>query len=163
MTIVLQAIGGDGFVGEPGAIAGFPAKATDHAEFGSAATGHVVASFAEFYHGGAVETALPSFLFGYFDKTIGFFVVGTFAAGMPFAVAGTTDFGFAPPTLAISPSAIGTASQVEMYICWFDPRTAASGGAVDAVFSSILMILLVPSPLERVGKQLFYVFQRDII
>ena len=82
---------------------------------------------------------------------------------MPFTVACTTNLGFAPPTFAISPPAIGTAGQVEMNLCWFDPRAAASGRAVDAVFSSILMIFLVPFPLECVGKQLFYVFQWDMI
>lgn len=102
-------------------------------------------------------------LFGYFDKALGFFVFGTFAAGVPFAVACTTDLGLAPATLAIPPPAIGAAGQVEMNICWFDPLATASGGAVDAVFSSILMILLVPFLLERVGEQLFYVSQGDMI
>lgn len=84
-----------GCVVEPGARAAFPFGTTDHAEFGAAATGHVVAAFFEFDGCGAVEAALPAFFFGDFRKAQRGFVGGAEARGVPFVVAAGADTGFA--------------------------------------------------------------------
>lgn len=153
----------DGIVIEPWTITRFPLEAAYHAKLSSAATRHVVASLFEFDHGRTVKTSLPSFRFGYLNKPLCFFVFGAFPGHVPFAVTSTTDFGFTPPTLAVFPPRIATAGSIDVNICGFDPFTAAFSGAVDTVFGSILLKLLVPFDLEWVGKQLLHVFQRDVI
>ena len=151
------------FVAEPRTIAGFPAEAANHTELGSAATGHVIASLFELDHSRAIEAALPSFGFRHLDKPLRLFVVGAFAADVPFPVASTTDLGFAPPTLAVLPPAIGTARRIDVNVCRFDPLAATSSGTVDTVFSRILLKLLVPFDLELIGKQFLHMFQGDMI
>lgn len=116
-----EAVGFDSFVIEPGAIARFPLEAADHAEFGAAATGHVVATFLELDSRGAVVTALPSFFLGDLDELLGRGVLGTFTAGMPFVVARAADFHFAPLAFAELPTPVGATTGIDVDVCRFDP------------------------------------------
>ena len=118
---VREAVGFDGLVVEPGAVAGFPLEAADHAEFGAAAAGHVIAAFFELDGGGAVEAALPSFFLCDLDEFLGGGVFGTFPAGMPFVVARAADFGLAPLAFAIFPASVGATAGIDVDMCRFDP------------------------------------------
>lgn len=62
--LVEQAVALDGLVVEHGAEAGLPFCTADHAEFGAAAAGHVVAAHLEFNGRFAVVAVLPAFFFG---------------------------------------------------------------------------------------------------
>lgn len=116
-----KAVGFDGFVIEPGAIARFPLEAADHAEFGAAATGHMVATFLELDGCGAIETSLPSFLLGNLDEFLRGDIFGTFAAGMPFVIARAANFRLAPLALAKLPASVGATAGIDGDICRFDP------------------------------------------
>lgn len=116
-----EAVGFDGFVVEPGAIARFPLEAADHAEFGAAATGHVVAAFLELDGRGAVETALPSLVLGDLDEFLRGGVFGAFAAGMPFVVARAADFHLASLAFAVFPASVGATAAIEVDMRGFDP------------------------------------------
>ena len=116
-----EAVGFDGFVVEPGAVARFPLEAADHAEFGAAATGHMVATFLQLDGCRAVETALPSFFLRNLDEFLRGGVFGTFAAGMPLIVARTADFRLAPLAFAIFPASVGAAAGIDVDMCRFDP------------------------------------------
>lgn len=108
-----EAVGFDGFVVEPGAIARFPLEAADHAEFGAAAAGHVVAAFLQLDGCGAVETALPPFFLRDLDEFLRGGVFGALAAGMPFVVTCAADFRLASLAFAIFPSSIGTTAGID--------------------------------------------------
>ena len=116
-----EAVGFDGFVVEPRAIARLPLEAADHAEFGAAATRHVVAAFFELDGGGAVEAALPAFFLGDLDEFLRRGVFGTFAARVPFVVAGAADFRLAPLAFAKLPAPVGPATGIDVDICRLDP------------------------------------------
>ena len=116
-----EAVGFDGFVVEPRAITRLPLEAADHAKFGAAAARHVVAAFLELDGGGAVEAALPAFFFGDLDEFLRRGVFGTFAARVPFVVAGTADFRLAPLTFAKLPAPIGPTACIDMDMCRLDP------------------------------------------
>ena len=118
---VEEAVGFDGFVVEPRAIARFPLESADHAEFGAAATGHVVAAFFQLDGGGAVETALPSFFLCDLDEFLGGGVFGAFAARVPFVVARAADFHLAPLAFAVLPASVGATAGVKVDVCRFDP------------------------------------------
>ena len=116
-----EAVGFDGFVVEPRAIARLPFEAADHAELGAAATRHVVAAFLELDGGGAVEAALPAFFFGDLDEFLRRGVFGTFAARVPSVVAGAADFRSAPLAFAKLPTPVGPTAGIDMYMCRLDP------------------------------------------
>lgn len=116
-----EAVGFDGFVVEPGAVACFPLEAANHAEFGAAATGHVIATFLQLDGCRAVETALPSFFLRDLDEFLRGGVFGTFAAGMPLIVARTADFHLAPLAFAIFPAFVSAATGIDVDMCRFDP------------------------------------------
>lgn len=116
-----EAVGFDGFVVEPGAIARFPLEAADHAEFGAAATGHVVATFLQLDGCGAVETALPSFFFRDLDELLRGGVFGAFAAGVPFIVACAAHFRLASLTLAEFSASVGTTTGIHGNMGGFNP------------------------------------------
>ena len=116
-----EAVGFDGFVIEPGAIARFPLEAADHAEFGAAATGHVVAAFFQLDGCRAVETALPSFFLRDLDELLCGGVFRAFTAGMPFVVARAADFHLAPLAFADLPASIGATAGIDVDMCRFDP------------------------------------------
>ena len=116
-----ETVGFDGLVIEPGAIARFPLEAADHAEFGAAATGHVVATLLQLDRCGAVETALPSFFLCDLDEFLRSGVFGAFAAGMPFVVARAADFHLASLTFAKLPASVGTTAGIDVDMCGFDP------------------------------------------
>lgn len=118
---VSKAVGFDGFVVEPRAVARFPLEAADHAEFGTATTGHVVAAFLELDGRGAVEAALPSFFFRDLDKFLRGGVFGTFAAGVPFVVARAADFRLTPLAFAELPASVGAAAGIDGDMSRFDP------------------------------------------
>lgn len=116
-----EAVSVDGFVVEPGTIARFPLEAADHAEFGAAATGHVVATFLQLDSCRAVETALPSFFLRDLDKLLRSGVFGTFAARMPFVIARAADFCLAPLAFAKLPASVGASAGIDVDMCRFDP------------------------------------------
>ena len=116
-----EAVGFDGVVVEPGAIARFPLEAADHAEFGAAAARHVVAAFLELDGRGAVEAALPSFFLCDLDELLRRGVLGAFAAGVPFVVAGAADFRLASLAFAVLPAPVGATAGVDVDMCGFDP------------------------------------------
>ena len=150
---VREAVRFDGLVVEPRAIARLPLEATDHAELGAAATGHVVAAFLELDGGGAVEAPLPAFFLCDFDEFLRRRVFGAFAARVPFVVAGAADFGLATLTFAVLPAAVGPAAGVDVDVGRFDPGAAAPSGAVDAVFGGILLVFSVPFSFEIVIEE----------
>lgn len=116
-----EAVGFDGFVVEPRAIARLPLEAADHAEFGAAATRHVVATFLELDGGGAVEAALPAFFLCDLDEFLRRSIFGTFAARVPFVVAGAADFDLAPLAFPKLPAPVGPAAGIDMDMCRLDP------------------------------------------
>ena len=116
-----EAVGFDGFVVKPRAIARFPLEAADHAEFGAAATRHVVATFLKLDGCRAVETALPSFFFRDLDELLRGGVFGAFAAGMPFVVTRAADFRLASLAFAKFPSPVGTTTGIDGDMRGFDP------------------------------------------
>ena len=116
-----ETVGFDGLVIEPRAIAGFPFEAADHAEFGAAATSHVVATLLQLDRCGAVETSLPSFLLCDLDEFLRSGVFGAFAARMPFVVARAADFHLTSLTFAKLPASVGTTASIDVDMCGFDP------------------------------------------
>lgn len=116
-----EAVGFDGFVVEPRAIARLPLEAADHAELGAAAARHVVAAFLELDCGGAVEAALPAFFLGDLDEFLRRGVFGTFAARVPFVVAGAADFHSAPLAFAKLPAPVCPTAGIDTYMCRLDP------------------------------------------
>ena len=141
---MIQAVCFDGLVVEPRTVTGFPLEAADHAEFGTAATGHVVTAFFQFDGGFAVVTALPAFLFGDPDELLGRCVFRTFARGMPSIVAEAADFGSTSLAFAVLPAMVRTTTCISVYICRLDPLAAFSSGAVDAILGRVFLIFLVP-------------------
>ena len=116
-----EAVGFDGVVVEPGAVARFPLEAADHAEFGAAAARHVVAAFLELDGRGAIEAALPSLFLCDLDELLRRGVFGAFAAGVPFVVAGAADFRLASLAFAVLPAPVGATAGVNVDVCGFDP------------------------------------------
>ena len=116
-----EAICFDGFVVEPRTIARLPLEAADHTEFGTAATRHVVAAFLELDGGGAVEAALPAFFLGNLDEFLRRGVFGTFAARVPFVIAGAADFRSALLAFAKLPAPVGPTAGIDMDMCRLDP------------------------------------------
>ena len=116
-----EAVGFDGFVVEPGAVARFPLEAADHAEFGAAATRHVVAAFFQLDGRGAVEAALPAFFLCDLDELLRRGVFRTFTAGVPFVVARAADFHLAPLAFAVLPASVGATAGIDVDVCRFDP------------------------------------------
>ena len=153
-----EAVGLDGVVVEPRAIARLPLQAADHAELGPAPARHVVAAFLELDGGGAVEAALPAFLLCDLDELLRRGVLGALAARVPFVVAGAADFRLAPLASAVFPASIGAAAGVDGDVCGFDPGAATPCGAVDAVFGRVFLVFSVPFPFEVVVEELFDVF-----
>ena len=153
-----EAVGLDGVVVEPRAIARLPFQAADHAELGPAPARHVVAPFLELDGGGAVEAALPAFLLCDLDELLRRGVLGALAAQVPFVVAGAADFRLAPLASAVFPASVGAAAGVDGDVCGFDPGAAAPCGAVEAVFGRVFLVFSVPFPFEVVVEELFDVF-----
>ena len=122
---VREAVGLDGVVVEPRAIARLPLQAADHAELGPAPARHVVAPFLELDGGGAVEAALPAFLLGDLDKLLRRGVLGALAARVPLVVAGAAHLGLAPLASAELPASVGATAGVDGDVCGFDPGAAA--------------------------------------
>ena len=116
-----EAVCFDGFVVEPRAIARLPLEAADHAKFGAATTRHVVAAFLELDGGGAVEAALPAFFLGNLDEFLRRGVFGTFAARVPFVVAGAADFRSALLAFAKLPAPVGPTAGIDMDMRRLDP------------------------------------------
>ncbi len=160
---VVQAIGLDGFVVEPWAVTSFPFQATNHAELCTATTGHVVTAFLQFDRRGAVEAALPAFLFGNLRETLRGLVFGAFATRVPFSVASAADFGSAAATFPIFTATVGASRGVEVDVCGFNPFAASSRGAVDTVFRGVFLVLLIPLHLELCIKKLLDMLQRNVI
>ena len=158
-----EAVGLDGVVIEPGAVARLPLQAADHAELGPAPARHVVAAFLELDGGGAVEAALPAGLLCDLDELLRRGVLGALAARVPFVVAGAADFGLAPLASAVFPAAVGAAAGVDGDVGGFDPGAATLCGAVDAVLGGVLLELSVPFPFEGIVEELFDVFQVDVL
>jgi hypothetical protein len=76
---------------------------------------------------------------------------------MPFTVA-------SPANLCLAPAAAGRlASVLATYVRWFDPLTALSCWAVDAVSRRVLDKFAVPIPLERIVKQSLNVLEGNIV
>ena len=161
--VVGEAVGFDGFVVEPGAVARFPLEAANHAELGAAAAGHVVAAFLELDGRRAVEAALPSFFLGDLDELLRRGVFRAFAAGMPFVVACAADFRLAPLAFAVLPAPVGATAGIDVDVCGFDPRAATPSGAVDAVFRRVFLELSIPFSFEAVVEELVDVFQIDAV
>ena len=102
----------DGLVVEPRAIARFPLAPANHAEFCGAATRHMVATLLELDGGFAIEAALPSLFLRDLDEFRRGGVFRACAAGVPFAVAGAADFGFAAGAFAVLAAAVDAAGEV---------------------------------------------------
>ena len=151
-----EAVGLDGVVVEPRAVARLPFQAADHAELGPAPARHVVAPFLELDGGGAVEAALPAFLLCDLDELLRRGVLGALTARVPFVVAGAADFRLAPLASAAFPASVGAAASVDGDVCGFDPGAAAPCGAVDAVFGRVFLVFSVPFSFEVVVEELSF-------
>ena len=158
-----EAVGLDGVVVEPRAIARLPFQAADHAEFGLAPARHVVAAFLELDGGGAVEAALPACLLCDLDELLRRGVLGALAARVPLVVAGAAHFRLAPLAFAELPASVGATAGVDGDVCGFDPGAAAPCGAVDAVFGRVFLELSVPFSFEAVVEKLIDVFEVDAL
>lgn len=156
---VVQAIILDRLVIEPRAIARLPLGAANHAKLGPAPARHVVAALFQFDGGGAIEAALPAFLLRNLGEPQRRFVLGTFAAGVPFAIAGRADFGAAPIAFAV----LTVRVRIDVDICRLDPFAATFGGTVDAVFGGIFLVFLVPLHFETQVEELLNVFERYVV
>ena len=67
---------------------------------------------------------------------------------MPPSVAGATHFRAAAAAFPVLSPAIRTARSVDVDVSGLDPFAAAARGAVDAVFSSVLLVFLIPFHLK---------------
>jgi len=83
---VVEAVFFDGFVVEPGAVAGFPFQAADHAELGCTATGHVITAFFQLDHSPAIVTSLPASLFRCLQQSVCLFILRTILRTVPFPI-----------------------------------------------------------------------------
>ena len=158
-----EAVGFDGLVVEPGAVARLPREAADHAELGAAAARHVVAAFLELDRRGAVEAALPAFRLGDLDEFLRRGVLGALAAGVPLVVARAADFRLAPLAFAEFSASVGAAAGVDRDVGRFDPCAAAPCRAVGAVFGGVFLVLAVPFSFETVVEELVDMFQVDAV
>ena len=158
---MVQAVCFDGLVVKPRTVTGFPLEAADHAELGTAATGHMITAFFQFNGGFAVVTALPAFLFSDPDEFLGCCVFGTFARGVPSIIAEAADFGPTSLAFAVLPAMVRTTTSIRTNICRLDPLAALSSWAVNAILSCIFLKFLVPEILEFIVKQPIYVFERN--
>ena len=159
---VEQAVGFGGRPGEPRAVARLPLQTANHAEFGIAPTGHVVAAVLQFDGGATVEAFLPAFPLGYLDEFLCCGILGTFAPGVPFAVAGAADFCAAASAFPVLSSSVRSAACIRVDLRRFDPFPAASLGTVDAVLGCVFLVFLVPFSFERVSEELVDMFERDV-
>jgi hypothetical protein len=148
---------------EPWAITRLPFQTADHAEFGAAATRHMVAPLVKLNHGRAVEASPPPFFLSDFDKPLRSFILWAFPTGMPFAVTGATYLRSTPTAFAIFPTGVGSTSGVNMNLGGLDPFAATLDGAVYPVLSCILLIFLVPLHFETRVEEFFDVFQGNVI
>ena len=108
----------------------------------------MVTSFSQLDCRGAVEAALPSFLFGNLGETLRSLIFRAFATSVPFSVASAADFRSAAATLPIFTATVGASRGIEVDVCGFDPFAASSCRAVDAVLRSVFLVLLIPLHLE---------------
>ena len=136
------------FIVEPGTIATLPADAADHAEFGGAAAGHVVATFLQLDHGAATVASLPALLLGDLDEFACGRVLGTFAGFVGFVVAEAADFCAA--NLAFTYFAPGF---VRLDVLRFDPFSAATPWAVYSVSCCVFLELAIPGLLEGLVEE----------
>lgn len=131
-------MGIDGLVVEPRTVARFPLQSTDHAELGRTATGHVVAAFFEFNHGGAIVTSLPTFLPGDLGQGFHLGIFGTVARDVHLLRTNPADSSLA----LLAPA--NFAAVFNLHMMWFDPRATPPGGAVYPVFRLEFIIFAIP-------------------
>lgn len=149
---MLEAVVLDSVIIKPGAFTALPLSPADHTKFSSATAGHMVTAFLEFYHSLAFIAALPAFLLGLLEESVGFFISWAVSGLMPLAVATTADLRLATSALADF-SAIFT-----MNVFRLDPLAASSRWAIYSVAGGVLGELLVPVLLEFQVKQFFNMF-----
>jgi hypothetical protein len=146
------------FIVEPGTIATLPADAADHAEFGGAAAGHVVATFLQLDHGAATVASLPALLLGDLDEFSRGGVFGTFAGFVGFVVAEAADFCAAK--LAFTYFASGF---VCLDVLRFDPFTTTALWAVYSIPCCVFLELPIPGLLEGLVEESVDVLEGDVI
>lgn len=123
---------------EPGTVARLPFVATNHTEFCGTSAGHMVASFLELDHSGAIEAALPTFLFSNLNKHLCGRVLRTFSRRVHFVVASTAHP--CPASLAFS----HLTSMLESDMIRLDPFATVTGWAIDAISGSVLLKFSIP-------------------
>lgn len=144
------------FVVEPRAVTCFPLATAHHAELSGTATGHVIASFLQFNHGGAFPAFLPTSLFGNLNELFCKGVFGAFTRDVHSVIACTAD-----SSATVLASAYFS-SMFHVYIMRFDPLPAPACGTVYAVACRVFHELSVPCFLELLIKQFVDVFQWDM-
>ena len=145
---VVQAVVFDGSVVEPGAVARLPLGAADHAEFGGAPAGHVVAALFQLDRCGAVVAALPAFCFCHFREPYGFFILWAFFGGMPFTIASSTNLGPTARTLAVFARTMCATRCGGFNVTRLYPSAATFCWTVKAILCRIFLILSVPFDLK---------------
>ena len=148
---------------EPRTVARLPLQTTDHAEFSTTATRHVVAAFLQLDRRRAIEAALPPFFLRYLCKPLCSFVLRTFSARMPFTIAGRTNLGLAAGTFAVFAAPVQTARSVNMDIGRLDPFATATSGAVETVLGGVFLVFLVPFHFELCVEELLNVFKGNMV
>lgn len=160
---MIQAILLDRLVIEPRTIARFPLRATDHAEFGAAAAGHVVTALFELDRRGAVETPLPAFFLRDLGEASGCFVLRAVATCVPPSIARATNLCAAAAAFPVFTPTGRSPRGVKVDVGGLDPLAAAAGGAIDAILGGVFLILLIPFHLKTEIEELIDMFQRNVV
>ena len=138
---------------EPGAVAGLPFLAADHAELGLASARHVVAAVLELDDGFAGVAALPALLFGHFGEFLRRDIVWAGFGRVPFLAAGGTDFGFAFEADAEFAAVVGAPRLVSVDVFGFNPCAAAFSRAVEPIFGGEVAVFAIPFNFEFVIEE----------
>lgn len=170
----------DVVVVEPGAGAGFPFEAAEHAEFGCAAAGgvlvggeegvvggdkgeipgHMVAALLQLNHRATTVAALPTGLLRRFEQAIRLLIVRTLFLPMPLPATQDTHLRLTTAALPVLPT---IAFAIIVVVSGLDPLPAPPRRAVNPVLGGVLLELPVPELLEGDVEELVDVLQRDAI
>lgn len=173
---MVEAVFFDGFVIEPGTVAGFPFQAAYHTEFGCTSTrwrqlafamlgdeegrdipSHVITALLQLNHSPTIITPLPTSLFRSLQELIRLLILRAILRTMPFPITQTTHLRLTPPALPIFPAVLF------MHIPRLDPLPTPPSGAVDAVLGGELLELPVPVLLEVDVEEFLHVLEWDVV
>ena len=154
---MLQPVGFDRLIIEPGAVTSLPFVATGHAELCCAPTSHMVASFLELDHSRTIVAALPAFLLGHFNENLRCRILRAVPGRVHLGVA------YAANPCPASFAFAYLATILKADVIRFDPLAAMKSGAVDAIPSSVLLEFSIPGLFELLVKEPIDMLERNVL